>query len=51
MPSSAARIKEQVEWCIRWEEVRAEYFQQLGDSLKADQCLQAAKELKSSHNV
>ena len=50
MSSRSFRLAEQVDWCIRWEEIRAEYFLQIGDKNKSKECIGLAADLKDKYS-
>ena len=49
MSSGSFRLAEQIDWCIRWEKIRAEYFLQIGDNSKLIECIALVAELKDKH--
>ena len=49
MSSRSFRLAEQVDWCIRWEEIRAEYFLQIGDKSKSIECMGHVADLKDKY--
>ena len=46
MPANERTIQEEINFCIKWEKVRAEYFRTHGEFSKQQECIEKVKELK-----
>ena len=51
MPANERTIQEEINFCIKWEEVRAEYFRTHGDFSKQQECMEKIKELRWKYSV